>query len=339
MIINEVQYAPRLFDLIESIVNKQQFETGNNAGMYILTISQTYELMKGVTQSMAGRVSIIRMPPLSVREIHNFEDEKFSFDINEISGRTKNYKIEVDDLYKLIARGMYPELYKSKDEDSTTFYSNYVSSYIEHDVSTTINLKDKLKFQNFMEILASLTGEELVYDNIAKLVQVDSETIKNWFSILLAGDIIYLLRPYNEISVIKRIVRRPKIYFNDTGLACYLARITNDQILSHSFFKGRFVETYIVNELRKSYKNNGIVENFYYYRDKNQNEIDLVISDGGVLHLIECKSGYDYSKKDVKSFARLSNSNYELGNSFVICNTSSIYTIDDKIYAIPISSI
>ena len=339
LIIDEVQYAPRLFDVIESIVNKQQFETGNNAGMYILTGSQTYELMKGVTQSMAGRVSIIRMPPLSVREIHNFEDEKFSFDINEISGRTKNYKIEVDDLYKLIVRGMYPELYKSKDEDSTTFYSNYVSSYIERDVSTTINLKDKLKFQNFMEILASLTGEELVYDNIAKLVQVDSETIKNWLSILLAGDIIYLLRPYNEISVIKRIVRRPKIYFNDTGLACYLARITNDQILSHSFFKGRFVETYIVNELRKSYKNNGIVENFYYYRDKNQNEIDLVILDGGVLHLIECKSGYDYSKKDVKSFAKLSDSNYELGNSFVICNTSSIYTIDDKIYAIPISSI
>lgn len=179
MIIDEVQYAPRLFDVIESIANKQQFETGNNAGMYILTGSQTYDLMKGVTQSMAGRVSIIRMPPLSVREIHNFEDEKFSFDINEISGRTKNYKIEVDDLYKLIVRGMYPELYKSKDEDSTTFYSNYVSSYIEHDVSTTINLKDKLKFQNFMEILASLIGEELVYDNIAKLVQVDSETIKN----------------------------------------------------------------------------------------------------------------------------------------------------------------
>ena len=170
-------------------------------------------------------------------------------------------------------------------------------------------------------------------------MEVDSETIKSWLNILLASNIIYLLRPYNEVSVIKRIVRRPKIYFNDTGLACYLARITNDQILSHSFFKGRCVETYIVNELRKSYKNNGIVENFYYYRDKNQNEIDLVILDGGVLNLIECKSGYDYSKKDEKSFARLSNSNYELGNSFVICNTSSIYTIDDKIYAIPISSI
>lgn len=146
LIIDEVQYAPRLFDVIESIVNKQQFETGNNAGMYILTCSQTYELMKGVTQSMAGRVSIIRMSPLSAREINNSEDLKFSFDINEIFERTKNYKIEVDDLYKLIVRGMYPELYNSQDLDPTTFYSNYFRSYIEHDVASVINLKDRLKF-------------------------------------------------------------------------------------------------------------------------------------------------------------------------------------------------
>lgn len=191
MIIDEVQYAPRLFDVIESIVNKQQFETGNNAGMYILTGSQTYELMKGVTQSMAGRVSIIRMSPLSAREINNSEDLKFSFDINEIFERTKNYKIEVEDLYKLIVRGMYPELYNSQDLDPTTFYSNYFRSYIEHDVASVINLKDRLKFLNFMEILATLTGEELVYEKIAKLVEVDSETIKSWLNILLASNIIY----------------------------------------------------------------------------------------------------------------------------------------------------
>lgn len=191
MIIDEVQYAPRLFDVIESIVNKQQFETGNNAGMYILTGSQTYELMKGVTQSMAGRVSIIRMSPLSAREINNSEDLKFSFDINEIFERTKNYKIEVEDLYKLIVRGMYPELYNSQDLDPTTFYSNYFRSYIEHDVASVINLKDRLKFLNFMEILATFTGEELVYEKIAKLVEVDSETIKSWLNILLASNIIY----------------------------------------------------------------------------------------------------------------------------------------------------
>ena len=134
-----------------------------------------------------------------------------------------------------------------------------------------------------MELLASLTGEELIYDNLSKIIGVDLKTIKSWISVLLAQDIIYLLEPYNEFSITKRIVKRPKIYFNDTGLACFLAKVNDPNVLSSSFLSGRFMETFIINELRKSYINNGKNPNFYYYRDNNMNEIDLIIINAGKI--------------------------------------------------------
>lgn len=339
LIIDEVQYAPALFDVIESIVNKQKLETGKNNGMFILTGSQAYELMKGVTESMAGRVSIIRMSPLSASEIYNKDEPKF--EINPISNnkRILNYHIEVNELFKLIVRGMYPELYDNKEISSDSFYSNYVDTYIERDVSQLINIKDKMKFQNFMEILASLTGQELVYDTIAKAIGVKVNTIKSWISVLMAGEIIYLLEPYNELSVVKRIVRRPKIYFNDTGLACYLARLNNDENLKRSVFAGSFFETYVVNEIKKSYRNNGIKENFYYYRDNNQNEIDLIILENGMLHFVECKAGVSYNRGDIKGFKYLKDSKYQIGLSCIICNTDSIYTIEENVYVLPVTAI
>lgn len=339
LIIDEVQYAPKLFEVIEAIVNKQKLEKGSNYGMYILTGSQIYELMNGVTQSLAGRVAIIRMSPLSSREIYGLKEFKMSFDPIELSTRSKEFKLDVDDLYKLIVKGMYPELYDNPNLDTNMFYSNYVNTYIERDVSQIINLKDKLKFQNFLEVIASLTGQELVFDTIAKAIGVKTDTIKSWISVLLAGDIIHLLEPYNELSIVKRVVKRPKIYFSDTGLACYLAKLNNANVLKNSLFNGRFIETYIVNEIRKSFLNNGMIPNFYYYRDTNQNEIDLIILDEGILHLIECKAGVSFSKNDIRSFDKLKKSNYQIGHSYIICNTSSIYKIDDDVFAVPITSI
>ncbi len=339
LIIDEIQYAPKLFDVLESIVNKEKLEKGSNYGMYIITGSSTYELMKGVSESLAGRVSIVRMSPLSTREIFGCEEHAFDIDPIESMKRANDFKMDVHDLFSLIVRGMYPELHANSKLNSASYYSDYVSTYLERDVSQLINLKDKLKFQNFIEILASQTGEELVYDTIAKAVGVKVETIKSWVSVLMAGDIIYLLQPYNELSIMKRIVKRPKIYFSDTGLAAYLARLNNPEVLQRSLFKGRFVETYIINEIRKSYRNNCLDDTFYYYRDTNQNEIDLVILKGGVLHFVECKSGVEFSNKDVKAFKQLAKTNYEIGNSCIICNTSTIYKIDNKTYVLPITSI
>lgn len=340
LIIDEVQYAPALFDAIEHIVNEERMSKGSNRGMYVLTGSQSYALLANAAQSMAGRVGIISMSPLSASEINAVEETPFDFDALKRSERVKSYKIGVADLYRLIVRGMYPELYDDPDLDSDVFYSDYVESYINKDVSQIVNLKDKIKFQNFMEILASSTGEELVYDTIAKAIGVSCKTIESWISVLVAGDIIHLLQPYNENSVLKRVVKRPKVYFCDTGLACFLSRLNNPGTLRLSRFNGRFVETYIVNEIIKSFKNSNKTPNFFYYRDKDQREIDLIVLDGGKLNLIECKSGVSYGLKDVSAFGALTRkTRYEIGARCIVCNTETIYSIGDGVIVFPISAI
>ena len=339
VIIDEVQKAPELFESIEEIVNNEKRKRIDNYGMFILTGSQSYKLMKGVTESLAGRVSIIHMMPLSRNEILGRDEPLFDFDLKNIQKRANDNPLTVIELFDNIVKGFYPELYSNSGLKLQKFYSDYVETYIERDVSDLVNVKDKLLFMHFMELVASLTGEEIVYDNIAKILGVDKKTVMSWLSILIAGNIVYLLEPYNEMSIAKRIVRRPKLYFTDTGLACYLARLTSGEILQNSNFSGRFVETYIINELRKSYVNNGIEPHFYYYRDNNMNEIDLVIIQDGKLHRVECKSGIKFNNSAVKGFKQLDKTNYQIGTKAIICNTDKIYPLDDDVYVLPLSGI
>jgi len=339
LIIDEVQRCKELFVEIEAIVNEARFNDIENRGMYILTGSQSYSLMQNVSESLAGRVTIVTMSPLSRRELLGIKE--IPFEINPILNNedAKRSPLEVEELANNIITGFYPEIYDKKIADIDQFYSDYVMSYIERDVSQLINLKDKLQFQKFLEVTSSLTGEELVYDTIAKAIGVNVKTIESWISVLVAGNIITLLEPYNEQSVVKRVVKRPKLIFNDTGLAAYLSGLNNATVLMKSAFFGRFVETYIINEIIKSYKNNGKQARFYYYRDSNQREIDLIILHEGHLNLIECKSGITYGSKDIKAFEQLSNTKYEICNSGIVCNTSISYALKKGYYAIPISSI
>lgn len=339
LIIDEVQRAPELFNAIEEIVNNEKIKKNDNYGMYILTGSQIYKLMNGVTESLAGRVSIIHMMPLSRNEIISRKEPMFNFDIIETQKRANKNPLNPIDLFNIIVKGFYPELYNNKLLQVQKFYSDYVETYIERDVSEIINVKDKLQFRRFMELIASLTGQELIYDNIAKTIGVDKKTIMSWLSVLIAGDIVYLLEPYSEISITKRIIKRPKLYFSDTGLACYLARLTSGEILRASTFSGRFVETYIINEIKKSYINNGIEPNFYYYRDNNMNEIDLIILQDGKLNRVECKSGFNFNNSAVKAFKQLDKTQYAIGAKVIISNTDTVYPLDDGVYVLPLSGI
>ena len=339
LIIDEIQKAPELFDALEEIVNEEKMKNEHNYGMYIITGSQMYRLMKGVTESMAGRISIIHMSPLSRSETLNREEPPFDFNLANIAKRANENPLSVKDFFKSIVKGFYPELYSNELLTTDEFYSDYVETYIERDVSEIINVKDKYAFRRFMELLASLTGEELVYDNIAKLIGVDIKTVQSWISILLAGDIIYLLEPYNEYSITKRIVKRPKLYFSDTGLASFLAKVNSPETLQSSFLCGRFVETYIVNELRKSYLNNRKNPNFYYYRDTRMNEIDLIIINDGKLHRVECKTGINFNLSAVKAFKQVEETNYKISTSLIICNTDIMYPLGDDIYVVPLAGI
>ncbi|MBQ9900299.1 MAG: ATP-binding protein [Acholeplasmatales bacterium] len=340
LIIDEIQKAPELFEYLEGIVDKE-IKKGNKKGLYVLTGSQAYKLMKGVTESMAGRVGLISMSPLSLSEITNKEELPFEVDIQRIKNRTKDYLIDTNKMYEYIVRGFYPELYDNTNLKTSIFYADYVETYLERDVSDFINLKDKQKFLNLMSVLASLTGQELIYDNLSKIIGVDVKTIQSWISVLIAGNIIYLLYPYNEESMVKQVTKRPKIYYGDTGLACYLARVTTSETLKASYLKGHMVETFIVNEIIKSYKNNRYEKetSFYYYRNSNQEEIDLIIVRDGKISLIECKSGEEFNSKDVSSFDNLSKTRLEMTNNAIICTTKNIYSIGKGIYVIPVTSI
>ncbi len=339
LIIDEVQYAPKLFDVIEGIVDARKFETGSNEGMYVLTGSQVYNLMEGVTQSMAGRVGIIRMSPLSINEITEREEMPFKVDFEAKIRRSMEYTLTMETAYRMMVRGGYPELYGKPKMRSSKFYSDYLDTYIERDVSQIINLKDKMKFRQFMEYVASMTGQELVYDNVSKALGMSVHTIQSWTGVLIAGGIIHLLQPYPGRCNARRITKRPKLYFCDTGLACYLAKIYDPDTLRVGYMNGPMVETFIVNEIMKTYSNNTEEAGFFYYRDSEGHEVDLVMLRDGILTLIECKAGMTYDSTDVKAFSRLERSDHDIGPSCIICLTERAYPLKEGVYALPLSSI
>lgn len=340
LIIDEIQKAPVLFDYLEGEVDEQKTK-GNKTSLYILTGSESYKLKEGGTESMRGRVAFIHVSPLSMSEIQDKEELPFSVNPKENLKRVNSYSIPTLELFGYIVRGFYPELYDNPDLDSSIFYSDYIESYITKDVAEVLQVKDKTKFLNLMTLLASMTGEELNYSELANSVGVDTKTVMSWVSVLEAGNLIHLLQPYHENSIKRQIVKRPKVYFSDTGLACYLAKIGSKETLISSYLKGHMLETYIVNEIMKSYSNHRKDKSasFYYYRDSQQNEIDLLILADGKLTALECKSGEQYSAKELKATNILKNSHYELVGKAIICTCKSVYPVGDDCYLLPVTSI
>jgi len=335
LIIDEIQYAPVLLEIIESIVNKYRIENLQSNGLFILTGSQTFQMMRGVTQSLAGRATIINMPNLSNNEIREKKERPFLPLLNNhVDAEIE--KISVDDIFQKIVKGFYPEIYKNRNMDAYSFYSAYVSTYVDRDISEIINIKNKTRFHDFLMLLSSLTGQELVYESLSKNLGISVVTIKEWISALETSELIYLLKPYNELSITKRIVKRSKMYFTDTGLACHLMKIYDYKNLMVSRFAGQLFETYVFNELRKGYLNNGYPLDIYYYRDNHQNEIDFILLNSGSLHFIECKKGMLFDLKDVKAFNCLSETKYIIGESGIICLTDKVYSLKKDIHVFPV---
>jgi len=341
IIIDEIQRAKELFIEIENIVNDVKKNKGTLAanGMYILTGSQKFHLMKGVSESMSGRVGIIEMEPLSQSEIHSWDEKPFLVNNEQLLQKSNDRVLSEDDLYLSIVRGFYPARWEIEGKPIKNYYSNYLKTFIERDVSELINIKDLRKFENFIKIIASLTGEEYNVNNISKVAGIDNKTVESWLSILIVSNLVTLLEPYYEDSINKRIVKKNKIYFNDTGLACYLIGIDSPKTLKLSDFKGRMIETYIHNEICKSYKNNNIEVQMFYYRDNNQNEIDFIILRDGSLYFIEAKAGKQYGTNDVKGFKQLLNTKYNIAGQCIICCSEEMYRISSQIYAFPIRCI
>lgn len=341
VILDEIQRAKELFIEIEYMVNKVRKEQGTTKanGMYILTGSQKFHLMNGVSESLSGRVAIIEMEPLSQAEINGWEENEFEVNIDSLLNKSENRILNENQLYESIIRGFYPARWEIEGKPIKNYYSNYLRTYIEKDVSELINIKDINRFENFIKVVASLTAEEFNVNTISKIVGISNKTVNSWISILIISNLVTLVEPYYEDSINKRIVKSKKIYFNDTGLACYLIGIDSPRTLKLSSFKGKIVETYIFNEIKKSYVNHARDLNIFYYRDNNQNEIDFIILKDGNLHLIEAKAGKQYGINDIKGFKQLANTKYDIVGQCIICINENVYKLASQTYAFPIKSI
>lgn len=288
LLIDEVQKEGSVLEEI-----KLRVDDSEKRGQFILSGSQKLELMKGISETLAGRVSLAELGGLSLREIHQIGFNRHFVPTEEyLTGREKELK-KYENIWEIIHTGSYPELYDTS-RDWQEFYSSYVATYLERDVNSIINA-DSVTFSKFLTAVAARTGEILNYANIASQVGVSEPTVKVWISILERTGIVYILSSYSA-SALNRAIKTPKIYFRDTGLACYLTRWLTPDALKNSAVAGNMFETFIVSEILKSYSNEGkdYRFNIFYYRGKDKNvnsdnEIDLIIEENGILYPVEIK--------------------------------------------------
>lgn len=288
LFIDEVQKESHILEEI-----KLRVDASDERGLFILSGSQKSGLMKSMSESLAGRVSISELAGLSLREIYNIKFNRHFVPTEEyLTEREKDIK-KYNNLWKIIHKGSYPELY-DMERDWQEFYSSYVTTYLERDINELISA-DSITFTKFLTAVAARTGEILNYAHIAGEISVSEPTVKTWISILERTGIVFLLQPYSA-NALNRAIKAPKLYFRDTGLACYLTRWMTADALKCSAVAGIMFETFVVSEILKSYSNEGKDYRFqiFYYRgkDKNQtieNEIDLIIEENGILYPVEIK--------------------------------------------------
>ncbi|MCD8096562.1 MAG: ATP-binding protein, partial [Lachnospiraceae bacterium] len=297
IVLDEVQYIAELFPYI-----KMECDRSDEKGRFLLTGSQQYHLMRNVSESLAGRIAILELAGLSMRELTDCPfDAPFIPSENYIEERKKTYT-RIDDIWKIIHRGGYPALL-DENVDWQTFYSSYIQTYLDRDINELGNVKDKLKFTQFLTAAAARTGQMLNYSSIAEQVEVSVGTVKEWISLLEASGIVYILQPFSN-SALKRAIRTPKLYFRDTGLACFLTRYQSAETARSGALAGELFETFVVSEILKSFSNAGLDYRMYvsWYRGKDkrrftengqkqerESEIDLLIEQNGVIYPVEIK--------------------------------------------------
>lgn len=332
--VDEIQKAPKLFEQIKMI-----FDRDRKKGQFFMCGSQQFKMMKGVSESLAGRIGLVTLLGLSLRENFGVDSDVPFIPTNEYFTERKNNlaNISYDDVWNIIHRGSMPELRKNPDFDWQMFYGAYVRTYIDHDVRELSEIGDTVKFTRFMVAAAASTGQLLNLASLARDVGISQPTAERWLSILVASNIVYLLQPYSN-NITKRAVKTPKLYFIDTGLAAYLTKWNTPDVLKNGAMAGAFFETFVVSEIIKSYYNKGILElPIYFYRDKDMREIDLLVEDGGVLYPLEMKKHADPSKKDIEAFSVLDKiPGVKRGSGGVICLYDKLITLqgDDKIIPI-----
>ena len=330
ILIDEVQYAPELFPYIKMIVDEE-----NKRGMFWLTGSQQIKLMKNVQESLAGRVGIVKLNSLTYSEIVQNEIKKV-FEPDKLE-RNDEY-INVNKLYEQIFLGGMPELYNVPELNKSDYFYAYVETYLAKDVKDQLDILDTNTFKNFMISVATRNGEQLNYNNIAREIGISDKTVKAWLNILINSGIIYLLEPFMNTKL-KRVTHMPKIVFMDTGLCSYLAGWDSARDLQLSEVSGHYLETYIISEIIKSYNSIGKDPKISYYRDKEKNEIDLIMEKNNKVYPFEIKKTGNPNRNMISNFDKLNNINKKIEPGGIICCYNELMHLDEKNYIIPISSV
>ena len=332
MLIDEIQYAPELFSYIKIAIDK-----GAPAGSYWLTGSQAFHLMDLAQESLAGRTAILHMSALSQSEMYSGGGTSpFTVDLAELMKRKQGLSsASATEMYQRIWKGGMPGLASGKYKDRDVFYSSYISTYIDRDVSDMVDGIDKLIFADFIRAAACRAGQMLNIHDIASDVGVGDETAKRWLTVLEKSEIIFFLRPYSN-NLLKRTIKTPKMYFFDTGLVAYLTKYVTPDILMNGAINGAILENYVVSEIRKTYFNNAKEPILHYYRDKDSNEIDLVMEANGELHPLEIKKAINPRSELIGAFKILDKASVPKGTGAILCLREELSAINRENLIIPI---
>lgn len=333
--VDEIQKAPELFSQIKMFIDRE-----HKKGQFFMCGSQQFQMMKGVSESLSGRIGLLTLLGFSLRERYGVSNNTPFLPTDAYFDERKKQlaNIPYEDVWKMIHRGSMPELCENPDFDWQMFYGAYVRTYIERDVRDLSEIGDTVKFTRFMTAAAASTGQLVNLASMARDVGISQPTAERWLSILVASNIVYLLKPYSN-NITKRAVKTPKLYFLDTGLAAYLTRWNTPDVLKNGAMAGAFFESFVISEVIKSYYNKGIVEPpLYFYRDKDMNEIDLVIEENGTLYPLEMKKHADPQKKDMDAFNLLDKiPGIKRGPGGVICLYDRLITLKGNDRVIPIN--
>lgn len=335
LLIDEVQYAPELFPYIKIMVDER-----HQPGDFWLTGSQLFKMMEGVQESLAGRVALLHLSPLSQSEIMKRPPEPpFSLELPLLYERQNGRQmLNTPEVFQRIHQGGMPALVTGTYSNASIFYSSYIDTYMERDVRRLSNDIDSLKFLRFLRSVAARTSQQVNYKGIADDAEIDQTTAKNWLHVLEALGIIFLLEPYSN-NVLKRTVSTPKLYFYDSGIVCYLTRWSSPETAMEGAMSGALLENYTVAEIIKTYQNAGQEPFLYYYRDKDAREIDLILERDGKLFPIEIKKMASPPKKLTKVFDLIDKSPLQRGTGAILCMADQLGAFDQNNLIVPISLI
>lgn len=331
ILIDEVQKAPELFEQIKIICDES-----SDAGLFWLTGSQQYSMIKNVRETLAGRIAILQLYGLSQREkARVFFEEELDFSLKNLIARQKKLpKNNVRSVFEHIWQGSMPQLVNADAELRSDYYNSYVNSYIMRDIADAGGISDFIRFGYFLKACAALTAEVVNYNTLAVASGITQPTAKKWLEILEGLGIIYILHPYSN-NKLKRLVKTPKLYFTDTGLCAYLSKWAAPDTLEAGSVSGHYYENYVVMELVKNYAYSKTEAEISFYRDANQKEVDLFIETDGAIHPFEIKKAASPDIRLVKKYDFLDRSRLKRGVGGIICMAEEPLPIDDNNIVIP----